>query len=84
MLAILARRAEVDRNWLLVDLPAESRAAHLTGTLTGLRGDAAIIDPGAATPPYVLVAIVRHDDDGAAERALSRASVDIYRAIAGR
>jgi beta-lactamase class A len=75
---ILARRAGRDRNWLLLDLPPGAGVAHINGTNPGVRNDAAIITGEAG--PYILVVLVQHADEAAAERAIARVSLDIYNA----
>lgn len=84
ILTILQRRAQVDQNWLLVKLPTGVDAAHITGTLPGLRVDAGIIRPTPSAAPYILVIFDQTSDETGAERAIATASSDIYQAIVGR
>lgn len=84
ILTILQRRAQVDQNWLLVKLPTGVDAAHITGTLPGLRVDAGIIRPTPSAAPYILVIFDQTSDETGAERAIANASSDIYQAIVGR
>lgn len=84
ILTILQRRAQVDQNWLLVKLPTGVDAAHITGTLPGLRVDAGIIRPTPSAAPYILVIFDQTSDEAGAERAIANASSDIYQAIVGR
>lgn len=84
ILSILTRRAEIDRNWLLLDIPANVRAAHISGTLTGLRVDAGIVSPVAGAQPYILVIFDQNRDEPAAERAIASASLQIFRALTAR
>ena len=82
LLGHLIRRAQRDREWMLRDLPSRVNAAHLTGTLTGYRADAGIIEAGGKL--YILVLFARHSDEAGIERAIARVSAEIYQAVAGR
>lgn len=78
----LVERAQQDREWMLRDLPGGVNAAHLTGTLTGLRADAGIIEDGGNL--YILVLIARDPDEAGIERSIARVSAEIYQAVARR
>ncbi|MFN8512787.1 MAG: serine hydrolase [Chloroflexia bacterium] len=78
----LVERAQQDREWMLRDLPGGVNAAHLTGTLTGLRADAGIIADGGNL--YILVLIARDPDEAGIERSIARVSAEIYQAVARR
>jgi beta-lactamase class A len=80
--AILQERARDDRNWALLDLPADVDAEHISGTLTGLRVDAIVVNVGDT--PYILVVFVQNQDEAAAEQAIRNASAEIYRAVTAR
>jgi serine/threonine-protein kinase len=82
LLGHLIQRAQRDREWMLRDLPGGVNAAHLTGTLTGYRADAGIIEAGGKL--YILVLFARHSDEAGIERAIARVSAEIYQAVAGR
>lgn len=84
MLDILTRRAQIDRKWLLLDIPSNVQAAHISGTLIGLRADAGIFVPNPGAQPYILVILDQHGDEAAAERAIAAASLTIYRAMTAR
>ncbi|HEX6135044.1 MAG TPA: serine hydrolase [Longimicrobiales bacterium] len=55
-------------------LPAGTRIAHKTGSITGIRHDGAIVLP-EGSPPYVLVVLTR----GADSAAVRRVSADVAR-----
>jgi hypothetical protein len=79
ILDILVQRARMDPNWLLASLPRDLRAAHITGTLPGVRADAAIVEAGDQR--YILVLFVRDPNEPAMEAAIARASAEIFAAV---
>lgn len=82
ILRILETRARQDPNWLLSQLPSGTRAAHISGTLPGVRGDAGII--WAGPQPYILVLFAVDSNERGMEEAIARASADVYRAVGGQ
>ena len=79
---ILAQRGREDRNWSLLTLPADTVAQHMTGTGTGLRGDAVLVTSGERQ--YILVLFVSAPDEGGMEAAIARVSDTIYGLATGR
>ena len=79
ILSILERRGQTDRVWQLRDLPPDVGAAHITGTLTGIRNDTARVAAGSGS--YILVIFVQNRDEAASESSIARAGADIYRAV---
>jgi beta-lactamase class A len=73
---ILAQRGREDKNWALLNLPADIIAQHMTGTGAGLRGDAILVTAGAKQ--YILVLFVSAPDEGGMEAAIARVSDTIY------
>ena len=73
---ILAQRGRDDKNWALLDLPADTVAQHMTGTETGLRGDAILVTVGERQ--YILVLFVSAPDEEGMEAAVARVSATIY------
>ena len=79
---ILARRGQEDKNWALLNLPADTIALHMTGTGTGERNDAILVTVGERQ--YLLVLMVADPDEAGIEAALARVSATIYAATIGR
>jgi beta-lactamase class A len=67
MRAILLRQAFNDE--IPAGLPAGTRVAHKTGSITGILHDAAVVYP-ADGKPYVLVVLTGNIPDGAVATAL--------------
>jgi beta-lactamase class A len=81
MLEILS--AQEFRDGIPAGLPAGTRVANKTGTITGIHHDAAIVfPPGRA--PYVLVMLTRgFADETAADHFIARGSRVVWEALAG-
>ena len=73
---ILAQRGREDKDWALLNLPADTVAQHMTGTETGLRGDAILVTVGERQ--YILVLFVSAPDEAGMEAAIARVSATIY------